>query len=317
MALQASAVVVAGWSYPDSVGRTLGLTTVLFLLLLFGLEQVLPYRHDWSLRGDRDMWRDLGHAVLYTSIGGNAAQIVFLSGFLLGLSRLGFADGFRMWPVNSPLLMQIVAVVLLGDLLEYWYHRLAHTLPWLWPLHAIHHTPVRLNVLKGPRHHLVYFLGRGLFVWAPLLVLGVPPRLVAWQFAAVVLVGSQAHANIAFRIPIFVHRIFVTPEFHRIHHSIDANEGNSNYSAVFPIWDLLFRSHTDPRLVEVRQTGIDRDPIPRRFLSELLSPVTFHRLTRDRPTADRIPAPGGRALDPGAADPPVAETTKGSGKNSR
>jgi ornithine lipid hydroxylase len=122
-----------------------------------------------------------------------------------------------------------------------------------------------------------------LFVWAPLLVLGVPPRLVAWQFAAVVLVGSQAHANIAFRIPTFVHRIFVTPEFHRIHHSIDANEGNSNYSAVFPIWDLLFRSHTDPRLVEVRQTGIDRDPIPRRFLSELLSPVTFHRLTRDRP----------------------------------
>jgi sterol desaturase/sphingolipid hydroxylase (fatty acid hydroxylase superfamily) len=96
-------------------------------------------------------------------------------------------------------------VVVVGDALEYWYHRLAHTLPWLWPLHAVHHTPIRLNVLKGPRHHVVYFLGRGVLVWAPLLVLGVPPRVVAWQFAAVVLVGSLAHANIAFRIPTFVH----------------------------------------------------------------------------------------------------------------
>jgi sterol desaturase/sphingolipid hydroxylase (fatty acid hydroxylase superfamily) len=280
MALQASVLVVAGWSDPDSVGRAMGLTTVTFLLLLVGLEQVLPYRHDWSLRGDREMWRDLGHCVLYTSIGGNAAQITFLSSFPWVLSRLGFADGLGIWPVSSPLLVQVVVVVMLGDVLEYWYHRLAHILPWL--LHAIHHTPIRLNVVKGPRHHVVYFLGRGLLVWAPLLALGVPPRLVAWQFAAVVLFGGLAHANIAFRIPTLVHRIFVTPEFHRIHHSIDANEGNSNYSTVFPIWDLLFGSHTEPTLVEVRQTGIDRDPIPRRFLSELLSPVILHRLTRNR-----------------------------------
>jgi len=114
----------------------------------------------------------------------------------------------------------------------------------------------------------------------------VPSRLVAWQFAAVVLVGSLAHANIAFRIPSFVHRIVVTPEFHRIHHAIDAKQGNSNYSTVFPVWDLLFGSHTDPRSVDVRQTGIDGDPIPRRLVSELLSPVTFYRLTGNRDRLD-------------------------------
>jgi len=59
--------------------------------------------------------------------------------------------------------------------------------------------------------------------------------------------------------------------------------GNSNYATVFPIWDLLFSSsYTDPRLVEMRQTGIDRDPIPKGFLSELLSPVTWRRLTSNR-----------------------------------
>jgi ornithine lipid hydroxylase len=282
LALQVSVVAVAGWSDAGSVGRAMGATTVAFLLVLLGLEQVLPYRQDWSIRGDREIWRDLGHAVLYTSLGGNLAQLTFLSGFPSALSRSGFPGGLGIWPATSPLLLQIVAVVLLGDLLEYWYHRFVHTVPWLWPVHAIHHTPIRLNALKGPRHHLLYYLGRGLLVWTPLLVIGVPPGLIAWQFVAVVLVGSLAHANIAFMIPAFVHRIFVTPEVHRIHHSIEVNQGNSNYSTVFPIWDLLFGSYTNPRSVETRQTGIDRDPIPRRFLSELLSPVTFQRMVRSR-----------------------------------
>lgn len=287
LALQVSVVVVAGWSHPESVGRAIGLTAVAVLLVLLGLEQVLPYRQDWSIRGDREIWRDLGHAVLYTSLGGNLAQLTFLSGFPSALSRLGVSSGLGIWPVSSPLLLQILAVVLLGDLLEYCYHRLVHTVPWLWPMHAIHHTPIRLNALKGPRHHVVYYLGRGLLVWTPLLVIGVPPELVAWQFVAVVLVGSLAHANIAFRIPAFVHRILVTPEVHRIHHSIDANHGNSNYATVLPFWDLLFGSYMDPRLVEARQTGIDQDPIPRRFLSELLSPLTFHRLATSAAASGR------------------------------
>ena len=54
----------------------------------------------------------------------------------------------------------------------------------------------------------------------------------------------------------------------------------SHGKTVFPIWDMIFGTRTDPMLVEARETGIDRDPIPRRFLSELLSPLIFHRLVR-------------------------------------
>jgi ornithine lipid hydroxylase len=282
MALQTSVIVAAGWHDPDSVSRVMGITTIAFLLTLVALEQALPYRQEWSIRGDREIWRDIGHAVLYTGLGGNVAKLVFLYGLASALSRSGFAGGLGVWPVNSPVAIQLLLVVLLGDLLEYWYHRLSHNVSWLWPLHAVHHTPIRLHALKGPRHHVVYFLGRGLVVWAPLLLIGVPPILVVWQFVAEVLFGTLAHANIAFRIPAFVHLIFVTPEFHRIHHSIDANQGNSNYSTVFPIWDMIFGTRTDPTLVEARETGIDQDPIPRRFLSELLAPVIFYRLARSR-----------------------------------
>lgn len=255
----------------------MGATTVACLAVLLGLEQILPYRLGWSIRGDGEVWRDLGHAVLYTAVGGNAARLTFLYFLPSFLARVGFAGGLGLWPTNSPLLLQLVAAIVLGDLLEYWYHRLAHSVPWLWAVHAIHHTPTRLSALKGPRHHVAYFLGRGLLVWAPMLFIGVPPRLITWQFVAEVLVGSLAHANVAFRIPAFAHRLVVTPDVHRIHHSIDARQGNSNYSTVFPIWDLLFGSYADPRRAEPREMGIRQDPIPRRFLSELLSPVTLAR----------------------------------------
>jgi hypothetical protein len=96
----------------------MGLTTVGFLIALLGLEQALPYRQEWSIHGDREIWRDIGHSVLYTSLGGNLAQIVFLYGFASALSRLGLAGGLGIWPVNSPLVAQLLIVMLLGDLLE-------------------------------------------------------------------------------------------------------------------------------------------------------------------------------------------------------
>jgi sterol desaturase/sphingolipid hydroxylase (fatty acid hydroxylase superfamily) len=240
------------------------------------------HRPDWSIRGDREIGRDLGHSVLYTTIGGNVAQLMFLYGFASMLARLGLANGLGLWPVHSPVVVQVLTVVVLGDLLEYWYHRLAHTVPWLWPLHAVHHTPVRLHVLKAARHHFLYYSGRGLFVWVPLMPVGAPPGLVVWQFVVVVLTGAVSHANIAFRIPAFVH-LLVTPEFHRLHHSIDAKQGNSSYATVLPTWDMIFGTQTDPMVAEARKLGIEQDLIPRRFLSELLAPVTFYCLVSNRP----------------------------------
>src|SRR4030095_15695687 len=103
----------------------------------------------------------------------------------------------------------------------------------LWRLHAIHHTSVRLNTLKGARHHFLYAFGRGVAVWLPLLVIGAPAELVYGQFIAVTITGLVGHANIRFRIPSFMHRLVVTPEFHRLHHAADPTIGNSNFGTVF------------------------------------------------------------------------------------
>jgi len=284
LAAQTTPIVVAALFAPQALSQVAAATTVVLLCVLLAIEQLLPYRADWSVRGDHGFWRDIGHSVLYATIGGTVSQLIFVSGSASVLSRCSLAHGLGLWPIPSPFVVQVLMVVVVGDLLEYWRHRLAHTVPWLWSVHAVHHTPVRLHALKGPRHHVCYYLGRGLFVWAPLLLIGAPSGLIVWQFVAVVLAGAPAHANIAFRLPAFVHRLLVTPEFHRLHHSIDARQGNSNYATVFPLWDIIFGTHTDPLATEARAVGIERDPIPRQFLSELLSPVILYRLIPRRPS---------------------------------
>jgi sterol desaturase/sphingolipid hydroxylase (fatty acid hydroxylase superfamily) len=275
-----AAMVTIAWSDPSSLPNWLGITSITLIVVLVGLEEVLPYRRDWSIRGDREIWRDIGHFLLYTNVGAIAAQVVFIAGTIALMARVGFAGGLGVWPIDSPFIVQVLMVIVLGDLLEYWTHRLSHSVSWLWPLHAIHHSPVRLSTLKAGRHHVVYFLARGLVAWFPLVVLGAPTDLILWQVAALSTTGILSHANIAFKIPAFIQRMFVTPAYHRIHHSLDVKEGNSNFAVVLPIWDIIFGTHVDPLKAEPAAVGVDRDPIPRAFVSELLSPFTFKRLVR-------------------------------------
>ncbi len=255
---------------PQSLFRVTSQTVVAVLIVLLVFEFVLPYRADWRLRGDRDVLRDLGHYLLYGPLGSMGTQFVFLVG-LVGL--VAHVHLPSVWPAHRSLVVNILLVVVLGDLLEYWLHRLSHAIPALWRVHAVHHMPTRLHIVKAGRHHLLYFFLRGSIVWTPLLLLGAPPSLIVWQLVAATLTGNVAHANIAFKIPAFMHRVLVTPQFHRLHHSIDRVQGNSNFGVLLPIWDLLFGTHVDPVTAPLAAVGIEGDPIPHRWLTELAWPV--------------------------------------------
>ncbi len=263
----ASILYFADLNDSQSIGNTTGRTFLVALVALLAIELLLPYRADWKLRGDRDLWRDLAHFILYSG-GQLLAQIIFILGFV----TLVGTDWQGIWPVEAPLVLQIVLVLVLGDFFEYWLHRSSHTWPLLWRVHAIHHMPTRLHMLKAGRHHILYFPLRGLMVWLPLLLLGTPPELIVWQFVGAILTGNIDHANIDFRIPSFMHRVLVTPQFHRIHHSADTKQGNSNFGVMLPVWDMLFGTHVDPVTTVPDAMGIAGDPIPHRFLRELASP---------------------------------------------
>jgi sterol desaturase/sphingolipid hydroxylase (fatty acid hydroxylase superfamily) len=282
LAANTAPVVAAAFFAPQWLSQAAAATTLVLIFVLLAIEQALPYRADWSVRGDSEVWRDVGHIFAYAALAINASRVLFLGVLASAISSLGLADLFGLWPTDSPVWLQIVIVIVLGDVLEYFYHRLCHTSPALWRLHAIHHTPVRLHTLKGGRHHFLYAFGRGVVVWLPLLVLGAPAELVFWQFVAETITGLVGHANIHCRIPAFMHRLAVTPEFHRIHHAADPQLGNSNYGVVFPFWDMVFGTHADPLRVAMGEAGIHDDPIPRRFVEEIKSPITYGALVARR-----------------------------------
>ncbi len=275
-------VVAAAVYAPEFLSQVAAATTVVLIFVLLAIEQLLPHRADWSVRGDREIWRDIGHAFTYAALFVNLTRLLFLVALAGMVSSTGLAGFLGIWPTSSPVWVQVIIVIVAGDALEYLYHRLAHTYPFLWRLHAIHHTPVRLNTLKGARHHFLYALGRGVVVWLPLLLVGAPGALIYWQYVAETITGLVGHANIGFRIPALMHRLAVTPEYHRIHHSADPKLGNSNFGVVLPFWDMAFGTHSDPLKVAAGEAGIRDDPIPRRFVEELKSPFTYGTLVARR-----------------------------------
>jgi len=293
-------LVVVAMLAPDALPQAASAVTVVLMLVLLLAERLATDRPDWLVADDSEIWRDLGHVVAY-AIAVAAARLLFLGALAAALAHVGLRDALRIWPSQWPVAVQVVLVIVIGDLLEYGFHRLSHTQRWLWPLHALHHTPVRLNVVKGGRHHLLYAFGRGVAVWTPLLLLGAPAQLIYWQFIAITITGLVGHANVRFRIPAFAHRLLVTPQFHRLHHAADPRVGHNNFGVVFAFWDIAFRSHADPLRVRFWDAGIRDDPIPRRFVDELKSPFTYARLAacrdgrrvapsidRDQP-CDRLP----------------------------
>jgi ornithine lipid hydroxylase len=262
-----SILVVARW-FPQIVSPVSAITTLILLALLVVLENRIPYRSDWTMRHDPDMWRDLGHSLAYAGLGVNASRVLFLGVLAQAMSRVGLVDVLRIWPTRSPQWFQAAIVIVVGDFLEYAYHRISHAHHWLWRIHAIHHMPVRLSAVKGARHHVLYALGRAIVVWLPLLILGAPGHLVYWQFIAETMVGLPAHANIQFHLPRWAHWVAVTPDFHRLHHSTDRRLGNSNFGVVFPFWDVTFGTHSDPLRLTAGEAGIEDDVIPRRLEAE-------------------------------------------------
>jgi sterol desaturase/sphingolipid hydroxylase (fatty acid hydroxylase superfamily) len=247
---------------------------LLALLALAAFELILPYRADWRFPRDEDLWRNIGHTILYGNIGGMAATFLVFAGIAPFVAELGFPS---VWPTSLPVTLQIALVLVIGDFLMYWLHRFAHRLPVLWAVHAVHHMPQRINMFMSGRHHILYLPLIGLLVWVPLVLLGAPLDLVIWQFVGLGIAGNIGHANIDFRIPRFMHRVLVTPEYHRLHHSADPRRINANFAVLFPMWDIIFGTYVDPVANQVSVAGIEDDPIPHRFLVELGSPFNLRR----------------------------------------
>lgn len=150
---------------------------------------------------------------------------------------------FNMFQV--PLLPAILLSVLALDLAIYLQHLMFHAVPLLWRLHRVHHADLDFDVTTGARFHPFEIVLSMLIKFAVILVLG-PPAVAVLAFEVLLNASSMFnHGNV--RMPEFVDRIVrwlvVTPDMHRVHHSVNPRETNSNFGFTLPWWDRLFGTY--------------------------------------------------------------------------
>lgn len=149
------------------------------------------------------------------------------------------------------------------DFFYYWYHRSLHAIPFLWQTHKMHHMDPEFDVLTGLRLGWVDSLVQGVMVGIPVALLFRTDDVSILEggvFAAILLLifrvtSTLNHSN----LPIQYGKLswlFVSPQTHRIHHSLLPRHFDKNFAALFPIWDILFGTYFAPKKGEFPPTGV-------------------------------------------------------------
>ncbi len=168
---------------------------------------------------------------------------------ILATGVAAFADhkGLGIFNILSlPLLLNIVLSVVLLDMLIYWQHVASHHFSFLWVFHKVHHCDRDIDVTTGVRFHPVEMVLSIAYKFLCILLIG--PAVWAVVIFEIVLNASAMfnHANI--RLPLkldnLLRKFVVTPDMHRLHHSVVTAETNSNFGFNLSLWDRLFSTYT-------------------------------------------------------------------------
>ena len=147
--------------------------------------------------------------------------------------------------VAWPPWVELTLAVLIMDLAIYWQHVMFHAVPVLWRLHLVHHADLDFDVTTGARFHTLEILISAGIKLVLVVLLG--PSSVAVVVFEVLLNATAMfnHANV--RMPLWLDKmlrgIVVTPDMHRVHHSVHRRETNSNFGFNLPWWDVLFGTY--------------------------------------------------------------------------
>lgn len=195
------------------------------------LERALPYEEAWN--HDRgDLVTDLLHNLANHSL----IQVSVAGAFLL--RDLGIV-GFALWPVDWSVGAQILLAGAVLDVGLYTMHRISHTNPALWRLHAIHHSAERLYWLNSERRHPVSALVLAAPGLAALLLLGATPEAVGAWLAILTIHLAFQHSNLDYRVGPLRWLVGVA-EVHRWHHKREYEDAQVNFGEFWMIWDVLF-----------------------------------------------------------------------------
>lgn len=186
-------------------------------------------------------------ANLGLAVGNTLVARVVLPITAFALAALGAREGWGLLNrIELPMWFEIVLAVVALDLVVYFQHVLFHAVPMLARLHAVHHADPDFDLTTGIRFHPIEIVLSALIKLAAVAAIGASP--VAVLIFEVLLNGTamfnHANASLPAGMERFVRTFLVTPDMHRIHHSVVEAERNSNYGFCLSAWDRLFGTYT-------------------------------------------------------------------------
>jgi sterol desaturase/sphingolipid hydroxylase (fatty acid hydroxylase superfamily) len=265
--LRAGSFLVTFVTSPSILNDYLKLGIVLTLTILLEIAA----RKNWRVRyGSRNFRVDMLYFVFY--YGG--FYHLFLWTWMYKL-LIGLVSAYAPWLqmnllVGLPTLVQILVVVLIADFVGYWNHRWKHSNIYLWNFHSIHHSQTSLTIVSNYRFHVVDETLLRLWVFIPFQITGTSVTLWLWLDLIIAWILLMQHSEWNWTYGRLGH-VFVSPAFHRKHHSTDERLQNSNYAMLFTFWDDLFGT-ADRKSPVPTKTGIEGNPVPEGWFAQLLYP---------------------------------------------
>jgi sterol desaturase/sphingolipid hydroxylase (fatty acid hydroxylase superfamily) len=240
--------------------------------IIAAMERRHPYRPSWNESRDADVAVD-GAFVASTFAVSLVSQP--LGGAMA--ARIGLDLGLRRLPAPVAVTISVAAYDLAHTLL----HRLGHEWGPAWQLHSVHHSPTRLYWMNATRFHVLETTVDGIVEAFILGVLGMSRDQHTGHLAVRALYGQLQHCNVDVDSGV-LDRVFSTPDLHRWHHSVDYDEGDTNFGAVTSVWDQLLGSFFRPASPFNGTTGIGRMPnFPTGYLELQRTPFKWSDI-RDR-----------------------------------
>lgn len=225
------------------------------LLLFWIIEGAIPL---FPLSYKKTKLRHAGVNFVFTVI--HLVIHTFLAILIIKLSDWCAATEFGLvyW-TNANILVTIFIGVLALDFSSWLVHLVMHKVPLLWRFHLIHHSDTNVDVTTGLRHHPGDSLLRGIFFLLLIFVSGAPMYSVMIYQTLVVLATAFTHANISLPVKLdkVLSYILISPNMHKVHHHWKQPYTDSNYGAVFSIWDRLLGTFSSLDIKQVRY-GLDR-----------------------------------------------------------
>jgi sterol desaturase/sphingolipid hydroxylase (fatty acid hydroxylase superfamily) len=269
------------WSFLANIAQTLlivlpgaiGFAVVFAVLTLFPSQACNPGRPWWRNPGlATDIWYILiiPFAAPYMRMSLMIGGAALLSGVMTTEEIADYFEHGRGPLAVLPFWVQVPIYVVASDFLLYWTHRLFHGAS-LWRFHVIHHSAEEVDWTTAYRFHPVNLWLGSFLVTAVMLFLGLSPTVLLFLVAFDTTTSAFVHSNLNWTLGPLKY-VVATPVFHRWHHTPLDQGGNSNFGALFSLWDVLFGTFRMPKHALPAHYGIDDPQFPPGFLGQTVYP---------------------------------------------